>query len=47
MNLDFTSQAGAPGARMAVEQDAASARRLVEVIQEELRQAEAGGFVGD
>jgi hypothetical protein len=32
---------------MAVELDAALARRLVEVIQEEMRQVKAGGFVGD
>jgi len=45
LNIDFTSQAGAPGARVAVELDAASARKLVEVIQEVMRQAEKGGFV--
>jgi hypothetical protein len=45
LNLDFTSQAGGPGARVAVELDAASARKLVEVIQDVMRQAEAGGFV--
>ena len=45
LNLDFTNQAGGPGARVAVELDAASARRLVEVIQEVLKKAEAGGFV--
>jgi hypothetical protein len=43
--LDFTSQTGGPGARVAVELDAASAHRLVEVIQEVLRSAEAGGFL--
>jgi hypothetical protein len=45
LNLDFTSQAGGPGARVAVELDAASAHRLVEVIQDVLRIAEAGGFL--
>lgn len=45
LNLDFTHQAGGPGARVAVELDAASARVLVEVIQKVMRQAEAGGFV--
>jgi hypothetical protein len=45
LNLDFTNQAGGPGARVAVELDAASARRLVEVIQEVMKKAEAGGFV--
>ena len=46
LNLDFTNQAGGPGARVAVELDAASARKLLEVIQEVMRQAVAGGFVG-
>jgi hypothetical protein len=42
LNLDFTSQAGG---RVAVELDAESARKLVETIQEVMRQAEEGGFV--
>jgi hypothetical protein len=42
LNLDFTNQAGA---RVAVELDAQSARKLVQTIQEVIRQAEAGGFV--
>jgi hypothetical protein len=42
LNLDFTSQAGT---RVAVELDATSARRLVETIQEVMRQAEQGGFL--
>ena len=46
LNLDFTSKVGDPGARVAVELDADSARRLVETIQVVMRQAEAGGFVG-
>jgi hypothetical protein len=45
LNLDFTRQAGDPGTRVAVEMDYQSARRLVEAIQEVMRQAEAGGFV--
>jgi hypothetical protein len=45
LNLDFTNQAGSPGRRVAVELDATSASRLVEVIQEVMMQAEAGGFV--
>lgn len=45
LNIDFTNEAGGPGARVAVELDADSARKLVEVIQEVMRQAEAGGFV--
>lgn len=42
LNLDFTNQAGA---RVAVELDAASARRLLATIHEVMHQAEAGGFV--
>ena len=45
LNIDLTNQAGGPGARVAVELDAESARRLVEVIQEVMLQAEAGGFL--
>jgi hypothetical protein len=45
LNLDFTAQAGAPGERVAVELDAESALRLVQTIQEVMRQAEQGGFV--
>jgi hypothetical protein len=46
LNLDFTGEAGGPAARVAVEMDTASARRLVEVIQGVLRQADEGGFLG-
>ena len=45
LNLDFTNQASEPGARVAVELDAASARKLVEVIQQVIKQAEIGGFI--
>jgi Family of unknown function (DUF6295) len=45
LNLDFTSQAGGPGARVAVELDAESAQKLVEAIQDVIKQAEAGGFL--
>jgi hypothetical protein len=45
LNLDFTAQAGAPGVRVAVELDAGSAHKLVQTIQEVMRQAEQGGFV--
>jgi hypothetical protein len=45
LNLDFTNAAGGLGVRVAVELDAASASRLVEVIQQVMKQAEAGGFV--
>jgi hypothetical protein len=45
LNIDFTNQATGPGARVAVELDAASARRLVETINAVLAQAESGGFL--
>jgi hypothetical protein len=45
LNLDFTRQAGNAGIRVAVEMDYQSSRRLLEAIQEVIRQAEAGGFV--
>jgi hypothetical protein len=45
LKLNVTSQDGGPGAHVAVELDAASARKLLEAIQEVIRQAEAGGFV--
>ncbi len=45
LNIDFTSQAGSPSARVAVELDAASARALVDTIQQVMKQAEEGGFV--
>lgn len=46
LNLDFTNQSSSPSARVAVELDAASARKLVETIQAVLLQAEQGGFIG-
>jgi hypothetical protein len=45
LNLDFTNQAGGPAARVAVELDAESARKLVQAIQDVMRQAQAGGFL--
>ncbi len=45
LNIDFTNQAGAPGERVAVELDAASARKLVALVQEVMHQAVAGGFL--
>jgi hypothetical protein len=45
LNIDFVNEAQGPGARVAVELDAESARSLVEAIQAVLAQAEAGGFV--
>jgi len=45
LNLDFVNEAQGPGARVAVELDAGSARALVEAIQAVLARAEAGGFL--
>lgn len=45
LNLDFGNEALGPGARVAVELDAASARALVATIQAVLARAEAGGFL--
>jgi hypothetical protein len=45
LNLDFTNQAGGPGARVAVELDAKSARKLVEMILAVMQQAKEGGFI--
>ncbi len=45
LNIDFVNEALGPGARVAIELDAAAARRLVETIQAVLEQAEKGGFV--
>lgn len=47
LNLDFTSQSGAPADRVAVELDVKSARRLVQIIQEVMHQAVEGGFVDE
>ena len=47
LNLDFIRQVGGPSARVAVELDAASARKLVETIQAVMKQAEDGGFLGE
>ncbi len=45
LNLDFTGQGSEPGKRVAVELDAESARRLMKLMSEVMKQAEAGGFV--
>jgi len=45
LNLDFVNEALGPGARVAVELSAESARALVETIQAVLARAEAGGFL--
>jgi hypothetical protein len=47
LNLDFVDEALGPGARVAVELTATSARRLAETILAVLAQAEAGGYVSD
>jgi hypothetical protein len=45
LNLDFVDEAQGPGARVAVELSAASARALVQAIQAVLSQADAGGYL--
>jgi hypothetical protein len=45
LNIDFVDEAQGPGARVAVELEAESARRLVDAIQAVLARAEAGGYL--
>jgi len=45
LNIDFVNEAQGPGARVAVELSAESARTLVETILAVLARAEAGGFL--
>jgi hypothetical protein len=45
LNIDFVNEAQGPGARVAVELTAESARNLVETILAVLAQAEAGGHL--
>ena len=45
LNIDFVDEDQGPGARVAVEMDAESARLLVKTILEVLNRAEAGGFI--
>ena len=45
LNIDFVNEALGPGARVAVELDAASACALIETIQAVLARAEAGGYL--
>jgi len=45
LNIDFVNEAQGPGARVAVELSAESARALVDTILAVLDRAEAGGFV--
>ena len=45
LNIDFVNEDLGPGARVAVELSAESARSLIETILSVLEQAEAGGHV--
>jgi hypothetical protein len=45
LNIDFVNEAMGPGARVAVELDAAAARTLVKTILAVLDEAEADGFL--
>ncbi len=47
LNIDFVNEALGPGARVAVELNADSARALVETILAVLNQAEADGYLED
>ena len=45
LNLDFVNEAEGPGARVAVELTAESARLLMKAIQDALDRAEVGGHI--
>jgi hypothetical protein len=45
LNIDFVNEAQGPGARVAVELSAESARALVETILAVLERAEVGGYL--
>ncbi len=45
LNIDFVNEAQGPGARVAVELTAGSARALAEAVLAVLTQAEEGGYV--
>ena len=45
LNLDFVNESDGPGARVAVELSAESARQLVKAVQDALDRAEAGGYL--
>lgn len=45
LNIDFVNEAQGPGARVAVELDAGSARTLVNAILDVLARAEQGGYL--
>lgn len=47
LNIDFVNESQGPGARVAVELSAASARSLVETILAVLAKAEAGGYLDE
>ena len=47
LNIDFVNESLGPGARVAVELDVASARRLVACINAVLAQAEQRGVLGE
>ncbi len=45
LNIDFVDEAKGPGARVAVELTADSARSLADAIMAVLEQADAGGYI--
>lgn len=45
LNIDFTNETLGPGARVAVELNAETARLLVDTILDVINQAEAGGHI--
>lgn len=45
LNLDFVNEAEGPGARVAVELSAESARQMIKAIQDALDRAEKGGHI--
>lgn len=47
LNIDFVNEAAGPGARVAVELSAETARSLVNTILSVLDEAERGGHLGD
>jgi hypothetical protein len=47
LNIDFVDEAAGPGARVAVELSAGSARALVRTILAVLEKAESGGYLGN
>ena len=45
LNIDFVNEAEGPGARVAVELSAESARQLIKAVQDALDRAEKGGHI--